>query len=628
MKRHTARLSVERLEDRALPSTFAVLNLADSGDGSLRAAILSAEAKPGADVIQFAPNIHGTITLTTGELFISTDLTINGPGENQLSVCGNDASRVFHVQGGADAPSAITVGISELTIAHGRASEGGGINNSGFSDLTISGVILSDNLAVGTASTDARGGGAFVSGSGSTLNVVDSLVIRNTADGRMNATRGGGGGLTAVLGGRLNMLKTTVADNRAFGGRVDLSGAGGGITISMGATAGVSDSVIRDNRAFGAVGGGPGHGGGILTTGAGTSLVLSHSVLIGNHAFGGDGALGFQGQAWGGAIDVRLGARASISDSVFTENRAIAGSGGLTAAGDGSTSTAGGGAVSCGVMSPTASFVEVTRSTLRANQAIGGNNARQTAANVADVGSAHGGALYVTGGSEAVIRDSTIRGNKAIGGDGNTGDAPVGFVGTATGGGIDNANAALAVGGAVRQTKLTVSNSILADNEAIGGAGNTGGGSHVFLSAGLGGGIANYLGGATVITGSLLILNRATGHEGGLGAGGGIFNALGNFSTNGGLLGPSLMNVTSSVLVLNLAQGEPGSGGFGGGAYNDATSALTLRTSIIIRNLAVGGPGGRGIGGGVYNLGTTNIDAVTRIVANEADEHDDCFGCP
>ena len=43
----TAQLSVERLEDRTVPSTFTVHNLADSGLGSLRAAITGANGNPG-----------------------------------------------------------------------------------------------------------------------------------------------------------------------------------------------------------------------------------------------------------------------------------------------------------------------------------------------------------------------------------------------------------------------------------------------------------------------------------------------------------------------------------------------------------------------------------------------------
>ena len=59
-------LAVEHLEDRCVPSTFDVLNLNDSGAGSLRQAILSANAHAGADIIDF--NVAGTIRLTSGAL--------------------------------------------------------------------------------------------------------------------------------------------------------------------------------------------------------------------------------------------------------------------------------------------------------------------------------------------------------------------------------------------------------------------------------------------------------------------------------------------------------------------------------------------------------------------------------
>lgn len=47
------RLSVEPLEDWAVPAAFAVQNLADSGARSLRQAVLEANATPGTDVIRF-----------------------------------------------------------------------------------------------------------------------------------------------------------------------------------------------------------------------------------------------------------------------------------------------------------------------------------------------------------------------------------------------------------------------------------------------------------------------------------------------------------------------------------------------------------------------------------------------
>jgi hypothetical protein len=86
------RPAVEALEGRTTPSTFLVINLADSGPGSLRAAILAANAHPGADAIGFAGGLKGTITLA-GELDITDDLKIDGPGANQVTVSGNNATR-------------------------------------------------------------------------------------------------------------------------------------------------------------------------------------------------------------------------------------------------------------------------------------------------------------------------------------------------------------------------------------------------------------------------------------------------------------------------------------------------------------------------------------------------------
>src|SRR5262245_64683427 len=85
--RFVPRLDV--LEDRTLPSTFTVLNLADSGPGSLRAAVLVANTSPGADVIDFAPGLTGTIALTSGQLNITDALTIDGSGARVLAVSGN-----------------------------------------------------------------------------------------------------------------------------------------------------------------------------------------------------------------------------------------------------------------------------------------------------------------------------------------------------------------------------------------------------------------------------------------------------------------------------------------------------------------------------------------------------------
>src|SRR5260370_424720 len=170
------RLAIEILEDRTLPSAFTVLNLADSGAGSLSQAVVDANAQPGADTIRFAGGLHGTIVLTSGELDITGNLTIEGPGATHLTISGNDASRVFDITAN-DA----TVTIAGLTIAHGRAATAAGIDNAGAT-LTVSHCTLSDNQAVGVLGEGAIGGGIY-NEPGATLAATSSGFVHKPACG-------------------------------------------------------------------------------------------------------------------------------------------------------------------------------------------------------------------------------------------------------------------------------------------------------------------------------------------------------------------------------------------------------------------------------------------------------------
>src|ERR1700740_2613098 len=83
---------VEFLEDRTCPSGT-VLNLDNSGFGSLRQAIL--DAAPG-DTIVFQQGVTGTISLSS-TLAITKDVTIDGPSSSLLSISGNNTIEDFSI---------------------------------------------------------------------------------------------------------------------------------------------------------------------------------------------------------------------------------------------------------------------------------------------------------------------------------------------------------------------------------------------------------------------------------------------------------------------------------------------------------------------------------------------------
>src|SRR5215471_3212945 len=108
----------------------------NAGTGTLRQAIVDANANAGADTINFAGVVTGTILLESALPNLADDVTITGPGANVLAVKRDPAAatnfRIFAVDSGK------TVAISGLTITNGVAggqnapdSAGGGIYNDG-----------------------------------------------------------------------------------------------------------------------------------------------------------------------------------------------------------------------------------------------------------------------------------------------------------------------------------------------------------------------------------------------------------------------------------------------------------------------------------------------------------------
>lgn len=214
MKRSKRRFSpsVQGLEERALLSTFTVLNNNDSGAGSLRAEVALANASPGSTV-NFDSSVTGTISLTSGEISITAPMTINGPGAGVLAVDGGGASRIFNISGVSTPPT--PVAINDLAFEHGSASssnftplgggDGGAIQadnsvvtlhgdvfvgnfatNRGGAVYNQAGMVTVDSCSFSNNSTDFHGGAIYNSGkevvpAAASLGVINSVFIGNKA---------------------------------------------------------------------------------------------------------------------------------------------------------------------------------------------------------------------------------------------------------------------------------------------------------------------------------------------------------------------------------------------------------------------------------------------------------------
>ena len=171
----------------AFSAVYTVTNTNDAGAGSLRQAMISAEANSGADVINITAT--GTVTLSFALPNITQDLTINGSGMNDFIIDANGGynpltlRRIFTITSGI-------VSINNLTVTKGLIQDathamGGGIYNAGT--LRLENVAVIDNSVVGLDvsngdGVDAEGGGIYTSGPIVIINC--SIKDNNSSGGR------------------------------------------------------------------------------------------------------------------------------------------------------------------------------------------------------------------------------------------------------------------------------------------------------------------------------------------------------------------------------------------------------------------------------------------------------------
>ncbi len=631
--------ALEKLEDRQMLTVFMVDTLLDDGsampDGliSLREAFVAAETNapfgdaPAGDVngdsIQFDNSIaNQTISLNFGQLVTTDDLMV-GSAATRVTIDGNDASRIFLVDG----PESWTFTNMTLTSAN-APGVGGAICYTGVGNIDVNNVLFLDNNAQG------NGGGGIYNQQGS-FNIFNSGFEGNTADdefGRgggilsddgtitltqvdviQNAARLSGGGID-IGAGNLNVFVSLIDDNSAGElGPVDF-GRGGGINVrgDSEAMVQISETPVTNNSASD-------QGGGIWNQAGSQVFVRTLSTVIGNTASGdestdggggiynnggffqvqdatisnnmADGALGSGGAifAWGGSLIVRrtnifanaanrAGGGLEVMNALVTLEDSVLG-GGTAAESNvaGSTSLMGlagapgnGGGLNISGAMP--SLVDIDNTIVRNNRAAN-----------------EGGGLWNHEGSTLIIQNgSDISYNFASGNESFNG-----------GGGVYNN------GGT-----LNVVDSSFFRNRARGAAGSGGG---IFSTNGLvqvtnsdvstnfanraGGGIEVIDGGVTLTESSLG--NNVAGPEGSASPGNG-----------GGLhvTGSAIVELDNAAVFENFAARE------GGGLWNSGGGTMTVRNGTALTDNGAFGDAADDGGGGIFNNGGT-LNVLDSVVA-------------
>src|SRR5262245_22860190 len=242
------------LEERTMLSTFQVTNANDSGSGSLPYELSQAG---NGDTITFSSlfNTPQTITLSSGELDVTKDVTIQGPGKDLLTISGG----TLFVTSPASPAQGST--ISGLTITNGGGFYGGGVSNSGtlsLIDCNVSHCGSPPGLNPGV------GGGIYNTG---TLTLTGCSVFNN------NAQAGGGIYNTKTL----TLIGSGVSGNGSLAG-------GGGIWNANGGTVTLTDSFVNNNVTNGA-------GGGIYESPGSPILTMTDCIVQNNKSGLGGGGI-------------------------------------------------------------------------------------------------------------------------------------------------------------------------------------------------------------------------------------------------------------------------------------------------------------------------------------------------
>ena len=364
-----------------------------------------------------------TITLNGTELLITNSMMILGLGADQLTIDGNNASRIFDLNGS----NKNTVSITGLTLQHGN---GKGRFQSGFGGAIFNNetLILSNDTIVNNTA-NGNGGGVSIDGNG-TLTSTSVTIVNNTANGNgggvsidhdgslistndtidHNGARGNGGGISIDGNGTLTSTNDAINNNSA-------GGNGGGVSINHnGALTSTNDTIVNNTATS--------NGGGVYNN---SRLTTTNDTILGNTAVSGGGVYNANSYSSNGdTVDynsasvngggIGNGGTLTITGSTVDYNTANQNGGGLYSSGlvastgntiaNNSTAASGGGIYASGVMTSTNDTI--AKNTAAKNGGGIVNAGTLTTRNVTIYGNsaAGGGGVYNNGGSNVAVWNS------------------------------------------------------------------------------------------------------------------------------------------------------------------------------------------------------------------------------
>ncbi len=523
----------------------------------------------------------------------------------------------LHITGPGDA--IITGG---TVIGNLAGSEGGGLWN-GSGSMTVDNVMINDNDAQGAAS-DNGGGGIF--NNGGALVVQNGTTISNNM---ASGTLGSGGGIFTLTPGTINVNGITIANNTA-------NRAGGGIEISsVGGETYAFNNVTLDGNIVNSPA--PGNGGGLHISGAGNvnynwGAVINNTAFEGGGLWNGSGTMIVTGTMFtnntangsatgGGALFNNGGTLIIDGSTTMTGNIAIGttpgGRGGAIFNNVGGMITIAPGLIISGNYASRAggAIEDSSNGNLNLNGVtLIGNSAGVDIGLGAMANPGNGGAIHLSGTTNASILNSVISGNFAAregGGLWNNAGTMVVDASTLDNNGAQGTSADDG-GGAIFNNggTLTVQNgTVITNNTATG-------------TSGSGGGILSTTGDVTITDSEITMntSNRAGGGieliEGTLNSNNAIVNGntTGSAPGNGGglhITGTADANIIGGTFNNNVAARE------GGGLWN-GTGIMTVDGVIIDANIASGSAADDG-GAGIFNNGgTLNVVNGTMVSNNMA----------